>query len=186
MLSNLKTAILMTVTLTILTGLIYPFSITLISQIFPRQANGSFLFKNKQVIGSKLIGQSFTESKYFHSRLSESNYDAFKSGGSNLGPTSKKLINRITASALELEKENPNSTVPIDLVTASGSGLDPHITPEAAIFQVTRIAKVRNLSEEKITELIKKYTEPKLFGIVGEERVNVLILNLALDDVDLH
>ena len=183
MLRELKISILMLLTLTILTGIIYPFSITLITQIlFPYQANGSLIVKNKNIIGSKLIGQSFTEAKYFHSRPSESDYNALKSGGSNLGPTSKMLINKIKSNSIKLQNENVNSSIPIDLVTESASGLDPQITPEAARFQIPRIAKAQNLSEEKILELIKKHTEHKLLGIFGEERVNVLILNLALNE----
>ncbi len=187
MLKNLKTAVLMTLILTIVTGIIYPLAITLITQVsFSNQANGSLIFKNKKIIGSKLIGQSFTSAEYFHPRPSESNYDASKSGGSNLGPTSKKLIDRITFSSLELQKENPDIPVPIDLVTASGSGLDPHISLKAAEFQIPRISKARNITKERTLILVKKYTEPKQLGIFGEERVNVLLLNLALDELFSH
>ena len=184
MIKQLKISIIMILVMSIITGLIYPLTITLLAQVFfSSQANGSLIFKDKNIIGSKLIGQSFTEAKYFHPRPSESDYNASLSGGSNLGPTSKKLIDKITSNHSELQKENPNSHVPIDLVTESASGLDPEITPEAALFQIPRIAKVRNISEEQISKLINKHTEHKLLGIFGEERVNVLLLNLALDDL---
>ena len=187
MLKILKTSILMTIILTIITGIIYPLAITLISQaLFPKQANGSLIIKNKVIVGSKLIGQSFTEAKYFHSRPSEQNYDALKSGGSNLGPTSKKLIFRIKSIANELQAENPNSLIPIEAVTSSASGLDPHISPEDAKFQILRVARTRNIPEKKIRKLIKKYTESKWLGVFGEERVNVLLLNLALDDLNIQ
>ena len=184
MIKQLKTSIIMILIMTVVTGLIYPVTVTLLAQLFfSNQANGSLLFKDKKIIGSKLIGQNFTSAKYFHPRISESNYDACKSGGSNLGPTSKKLIERITTNIVKLQKENSGISVPIDLVTSSASGLDPHITPEAALFQALRISTIRDVSEEKIINLIKKHIEPKLFGVFGEERINVLILNLALDNL---
>ena len=183
MLREIKISILMLLFLTILTGIIYPFGITLIAKVlFSNQANGSLIIKDRNIIGSKLIGQSFTEAKYFHPRPSKSGYDATKSGGSNLGPTSKKLIDRITSNYAELQKENPNSHVPIDLITESASGLDPHITPEAAEFQIQSIVKVRNISEEQIRELVKKHTEHKFLKIFGEERINVLLLSIKFDE----
>ena len=186
MLDQIKTSILITLMFTVITGLVYPLSVTLFARgLFSNQANGSLITKSGNVIGSKLIGQNFTSPKYFHPRPSISNYDATISGGSNLAPTSKKLIDRIKSDAQSLQKENPNLHVPIDLVTISGSSLDPHITPEAARFQVPRIAKVRKIAEEKILELVHKYTEPRQFGIFGEPRVNVLLLNLALDNLSM-
>ncbi len=182
MLNHFKTAILLTLILTILTGLIYPLTVTLIAKtFFPYQASGSLIRKDKTVIGSKLIAQDFKSPKYFHPRPSVSNHDPVKSGGSNLGPTSKVLINRIIMDVQKLQKENPHSSIPIDLVTESGSGLDPHISIKAAEFQIPRIAKARNITQEKIYTLIKKYSEGKLFGLYGESRVNVLLLNLDLD-----
>ena len=186
MLDYLKTSILMMLIFTVITGFVYPLSVTLFARVlFNNQANGSLITKNKKAIGSKLIGQNFTKSEYFHSRPSISNYDATISGGSNLAPTSKKLIARITSSVKDLKRENLNLPIPIDLVTVSGSSLDPHITPSAAKFQVSRIARVRNIPEEKVLELVHKYTELRQFGIFGEPRVNVLLLNLALDDVSI-
>ena len=179
----IKTAILLTLILTLVTGFIYPVLVTVFAQIFfPHQANGSLITKNNIIIGSSLIGQNFEDIKYFHGRPSESNYDGTMSGGSNLGPTNKKLINKIISNANKLKKENPNISVPVDLLTESGSGLDPHITLEAALFQSQRVAMVRNVRQEKVLELIKKHTEQKTFHLLGEQRVNVLKLNLALDD----
>ncbi len=184
MFNHLKTALLMMIILTLLTGLVYPFAITFLAQvIFPYQANGSLIIHDKKIIGSKLIGQNFTSDKYFHSRPSEVNYEANKSGGSNFGPTNKKLIEKVRLNVEKLKRENLNLSVPADLVTSSASGLDPHISVEAALFQVLRVAKARGISEGKIKELVSKHIEPRQFGILGEPRVNVLILNLALDNL---
>jgi len=182
MLKEIKISILMTLLLTLLTGFIYPLLVTVLAQvIFPSQANGSLIKVGDKVIGSKLIGQNFTSEKYFHPRPSESNYDGLKSGGSNLGPTSKKLIKKVNLLSDKLKAENPNLQIPSDLVTASASGLDPHISPGTAIFQAQRIAHIRGINQQKLLDLIEKYTEKKLFGVFGEKRVNVLLLNLALD-----
>ncbi len=179
---EIKSGFIIFLIFTFVSGILYPLFITGIAQIvFKTEANGSLIELNNKVIGSKLIGQSFTEARYFHSRPSEVNYDASKSGGSNLGPTNKKLINRITSRYNELQNENPNSPVPVDLITSSASGLDPHITLKAAFFQVPRIAKARNIPEEDIINIIKHHIERKLFGFIGEERVNVLLLNIKLD-----
>ncbi len=182
MFNQFKTAILMTLVLTLITGLIYPSAITFLAQIiFPYQANGSLITHKNKIVGSKLISQDFTQAKYFHPRLSVVNHNADKSGGSNLGPTNKKLIERIRFDWKKLKLENPNKSVPFDLITTSASGLDPHITPEAAVFQAPQIARLRKLEEEEILKLINKHIEPKKLGILGEKRVNVLELNLALD-----
>lgn len=170
---------------TIVLGGIYPFAVWGVGQVFfPHQANGS-LIKNESgaIVGSELIGQQFSGENYFHSRLSAAGngYDAGASGGSNLGPTSQKLIDRVKTDALKLQTENPNAKIPADLVTTSASGLDPHISPAAAEFQIPRIAKARNMSETELKKLIAKFTEGRQFGIFGEPRVNVLKLNLALD-----
>lgn len=184
MLKQLKIAISITLVLTLITGFIYPMLVTVFAQIFfPHQANGSLVVYNNKTIGSKLIGQNFEDAKYFHSRPSESNYDATRSGGSNLGPTSKKLINHINALAMNLRRENPNKMIPLDLASSSASGLDPHITPEACEFQIPRIAKTRKIPEDKVRNLVRKNLENRQFGILGEPRVNVLSLNLELDQV---
>ena len=184
MIRQLRTAILITLMLTILTGLVYPLSVTLMAQLlFPHQANGSLVKTKDKIIGSKLIGQNFTEAKYFHPRPSESNYDSVKSGGSNLGPTNKKLIKRINETLENLRKENSTSNIPVDLITTSASGLDPHISPEAARFQVQRIAELRKIPKQKLIQLIDENTEQKFLGIFGEPRVNVFVLNLALDEL---
>jgi len=182
---NLLIAVLMTFATTILLGIIYPFVATLLAQvIFHDKANGQLISKNGEVIGSRIIGQPFVSDKYFHSRPSAAGngYDAANSSGSNLGPTNQKLIDRIKSDVTAAQADNPNTPVPIDLVTTSASGLDPDITPAAALFQVPRIARVRGLSEDQVRALLQAHTLPRQFGILGEPRVNVLELNLALDE----
>ena len=196
MLREIRPAIVVLVALTLATGLAYPLAITGIAQIvFPRQAQGSMIERDGHVVGSALIGQTFADDKYFHGRPSATTapdpndstksvaapYNAANSGGSNLGPSNKALIDRVQGDLTKLKQENPAAPVPVDLVTTSASGLDPDISPEAAQFQVPRIAKARNLPENCVRELVADQTEGRFLGLLGEPRVNVLLLNLALD-----
>ena len=182
--TNLRIAILFTIVTTVLFGLIYPLSVTGLAQLlFPSKANGSLLSKDGKVIGSRLLGQSFSGAAYFHSRPSSAGngYDASQSAGSNLGPTNHQLLDRVKADVEKLRAENPAAPIPVDLVTASGSGLDPEISPAAAEFQIPRVAKERKLSEADVRALVLKHTLRRQFGFFGEPRVRVLELNLDLD-----
>jgi len=196
MLKEIRPAIVIVVGLTLITGFAYPLAMTGIARVvFPYQAQGSLIEKDGKVVGSALIGQVFADDKYFHGRPSATNapdpkdatktidapYNAVNSMGSNLGPTSKALIDRVKGDVDKLNKENPSMPVPIDLVTTSGSGLDPEISPDAAYFQVPRVAKARNLPEQRVRELVDSQVQGRTLGLLGEPRVNVLNLNLALD-----
>ena len=198
MLREIRPAIVVLVALTLITGLAYPLAMTGIAEmLFPRQAQGSLIEQDGKVVGSALIGQEFDSDKYFHGRPSATTapdpsdstktvpapYNAANSGGSNLGPSNKALIDRVQGDIDTLKKENPNMPVPADLVTTSASGLDPHISPDAALFQVPRIAKARDLPEYRVRKLVVDNTEGRLFGLLGEPHVNVLQLNLALDQL---
>jgi K+-transporting ATPase ATPase C chain len=196
MLREIRPAIILLLALTLITGVVYPFAMTGIAgAIFPRQAQGSLIEKDGKVVGSALIGQEFKSDKYFHGRPSATTapdpndstktvsapYNAANSGGSNLGPTSKALADRVKDDVEKLKSENRSAAVPVDLVTTSASGLDPDISPEAALFQVPRIAKVRNMPEDRVRELVTQNTKARFAALLGEPRVNVLELNLALD-----
>ncbi|MBV5270826.1 MAG: K(+)-transporting ATPase subunit C [Afipia sp.] len=196
MLKEIRPALVILIGLTLLTGLAYPLTMTGIAgALFPTQAQGSLIERDGKVVGSSLIGQEFKEDKYFHGRPSVTTaadpndatktvpapYNAANSSGSNLGPTSKALSDRMTEDVAKLKAENPSMPVPVDLVTSTGSGLDPHISPDAALFQIPRVAKARNLPEDSVRKLVNDNVEGRFAGLLGEPRVNVLALNLALD-----
>ena len=185
---NIKIAILMTIVTTVLLGLIYPLVVTGLAQLlFRDKANGQLISRNGGIVGSRIIGQAFVGPGYLHSRLSAAGagngYDAQNSGGSNLGPTNQKLIDRVKTDVARLQAENPGQSVPVDLVTTSASGLDPDVSPAGAEFQVPRIARERGLSEDQVRQIIQQHTEQRTWGLLGEPRVNVLEVNLALDQV---
>jgi K+-transporting ATPase ATPase C chain len=196
MLEEIRPAIVLIVAFTLITGVAYPFVMTGIARVaFPYQAQGSLLERDGKVVGSALIGQEFTSDRYFHGRPSATvapdlndpsktvpaPYNAANSGGSNLGPTNKTLIERVQGDIEKLKKKNTTSSVPTDLVTTSGSGLDPHISPAAALFQVPRVARARNMPEDRVRQIVQQHTESRVLGLLGDPRVNVLALNLALD-----
>ena len=189
MLKQIRIAVLSTLVLTVLTGLIYPFAITGLAQLlFPKQANGSLIYKGGKPVGSSLIGQSFDDPKYFWSRLSDTSpmpYNAASSSGSNLGPTNPALLKAVQDRVDALRKADPDNKqpIPVDLATASGSGLDPHISPAAAEYQIGRVAKVRGMPESAVRDLIQKHTQGRFLGLLGEPGVNVLELNLELDSI---
>ncbi len=198
MLREIRPAIVVLIALTLITGLVYPLAMTGIAQVvFPHRAQGSMIERDGQVVGSEFIGQNFTSDKYFHGRPSATTapdpadptktvaapYNAANSGGSNLGPSNKALIDRVQGDLDKLKQENPSAPVPADLVTTSGSGLDPEISPEAAFFQVPRVAKARNLAEDRVRALVSDHIDGRFLGLLGEPRVNVLLLNLALDQL---
>lgn len=182
--NELKVALKFTVITTIILGLFYPLGMTALSHfLFPRQAAGSLIERNGLIVGSELIGQPFSSDRYFHSRPSAagSGYDATASSASNLGPTNRQLIDRVEAEVAKLQKENPGVAIPADLVTASGSGLDPEISPAAAEYQILRVAKARGMNPGQVKALVARHTKARTFGVLGEPRVNVLELNLDLD-----
>lgn len=182
---NLITAILYTVATTIVLGLIYPAVVFGLAKLWPSQANGQLVTKNGVVVGSRILAQPFTGAGYFHPRPSAAGpngYAADNSSGSNLGPTNQKLIDRVKNDVATLQAENPGKPIPVDLITTSGSGLDPHITPAGAEFQVPRVAKARGIDQETLLKLVREHTQGRQFGFLGEPRVNVLELNLALDE----
>jgi K+-transporting ATPase ATPase C chain len=196
MLREIRPAIVLVIALTLITGLVYPLVMTGIAGVlFPSQAQGSLVEVDGKVVGSSLIGQEFTSDKYFHGRPSATTapdpndstktvsapYNAANSGGSNLGPTNKALVDRVKADVDKLKQENPSAAVPIDLVTTTGSGLDPDISPAAALFQVPRVAKARNMSEDQVRQLVNDHVDGRFLGLLGEPRVNVLALNMSLD-----
>jgi K+-transporting ATPase ATPase C chain len=181
---NLLTAVLMTIATTILLGIVYPLVVTGIARVlFPDKANGQLIQRDGKTVGSRILGQAFTRPGYFHSRRSAAGngYDAANSGGTNLGPTNQKLIDRVRQDTASLQAENPGRPIPVDLVTTSASGLDPHISPAAAEFQIARIARERGITEEQTRQLVVKHTVGRQFGFLGEPSVNVLELNLDLD-----